>query len=271
MTGAAAASRGAPSSAGAGGSPPAPRALGCGARRRRRRATAAPAPGAAFLAVPRRAPDRHHRARPRPPGSWPSFTVLAGDRAELDETFARADRRDRGPHGGPAARGPRPRLPAAADSGILGPEPPPDDLSVVVSVGASLFDGRYGLADRKPRELVQMPFLANDRLDPARSHGDLLLTIAGRAPGHRPLRAAPADAAHPPHAGAALGGRRLQPARRRPSRAHDRLAAQPAGLHRRHRQPRRRRRRRCMDRHVWVGAGDGEPAWAAGGSYHACA
>ena len=63
------------------------------------------------------------------------------------------------------------------DSGILGPDPPPDDLSIVVSVGASLFDDRYGLADRRPRELVQMPFLANDRLDPERSHGDLLLTV----------------------------------------------------------------------------------------------
>ena len=68
------------------------------------------------------------------------------------------------------------------DSGILGPEPPPDDLSVVVSVGASLFDGRYGLADRKPRELVKMPFMANDRLDPDRSHGDLLLTIQAEHP-----------------------------------------------------------------------------------------
>jgi deferrochelatase/peroxidase EfeB len=26
--------------------------------------------------------------------------------------------------------------------------------------------------------------------------------------------------------------------------------------------------RAAMDRHVWVGAGDGEPTWAAGGSYH---
>jgi deferrochelatase/peroxidase EfeB len=51
-----------------------------------------------------------------------------------------------------------------------------------VSVGASPFDDRYELADRKPRELVTMPFLANDRLDPARSHGDVLVTLQGKEP-----------------------------------------------------------------------------------------
>ena len=43
----------------------------------------------------------------------------------------------------------------------------PTTCRVIVGVGASLFDDRFGLADRKPSELVTMPFLANDRLDPA--------------------------------------------------------------------------------------------------------
>ena len=55
-------------------------------------------------------------------------------------------------------------------------------LMATVSVGASLFDDRYGLADRKPRELVTMPFLANDRLDPERSHGDVLIALQGKEP-----------------------------------------------------------------------------------------
>ena len=67
-------------------------------------------------------------------------------------------------------------------SGTVGNPPPAADLSVIVAVGASLFDGRYGLAPRKPRELVSMPFLANDRLDPAITHGDVLLTISADTP-----------------------------------------------------------------------------------------
>ncbi len=78
-----------------------------------------------------------------------------------------------------AGRMPEVRDPAypPSETGILGPEPPADDLGIVVSVGASLFDDRFGLADRAPRELVTMPFLANDRLDPDRSHGDILISI----------------------------------------------------------------------------------------------
>ena len=42
-----------------------------------------------------------------------------------------------------------------------------------------------------------MPFIANDRLDPARSHGDLLLTISSQHTDARHLRPAPADAGAP--------------------------------------------------------------------------
>ena len=63
-------------------------------------------------------------------------------------------------------------------TGAVGNPPPPADLTIIVSVGASLFDDRFGLADRIPQHLVEMPFLANDKLDPARSHGDVLLTIS---------------------------------------------------------------------------------------------
>ncbi|MGE3235937.1 MAG: Dyp-type peroxidase domain-containing protein, partial [Thermoleophilia bacterium] len=105
-----------------------------------------------------------------------AFTVIADDRAHLAETLRDLSDEVQGLMEGRPIEVRDPAYPPA-DSGILGPEPPADDLSVVVSVGASLFDGRYGLADRRPSELVQMPFMANDRLDPERSHGDLLLTI----------------------------------------------------------------------------------------------
>jgi deferrochelatase/peroxidase EfeB len=64
-----------------------------------------------------------------------------------------------------------------ADSGILGPVNDPDVLSVTIAFGASLFDGRYGLAGQRPRELITMPTFAIDDLDPTQSHGDVLLQI----------------------------------------------------------------------------------------------
>src|SRR5436305_6214702 len=46
---------------------------------------------------------------------------------------------------------------------------------ILVSVGASLFDGRYGLGPRRPAGLTTMPSFSNDALAPAWCHGDLLL------------------------------------------------------------------------------------------------
>ena len=38
------------------------------------------------------------------------------------------------------------------------------------------------MAGLRPEELVEMPYLANDRLDDAWSHGDLLITLAADRP-----------------------------------------------------------------------------------------
>jgi deferrochelatase/peroxidase EfeB len=46
-----------------------------------------------------------------------------------------------------------PKLPPP-DSGILGPVVTPDNLTITVSVGDSLFDERFGLARRKPKRLI---------------------------------------------------------------------------------------------------------------------
>ena len=70
-----------------------------------------------------------------------------------------------------------PKLPPL-DSGLMGPRVFPDNLTMTVAVGTSLFDqDRFGLADRKPRELVTMRRFPNDALDAAFCHGDLLVQI----------------------------------------------------------------------------------------------
>ena len=61
------------------------------------------------------------------------------------------------------------------DSGILGPVVTPDNLTVTVSVGESLFDERYGLSSVKPKHLSRMQGFPNDALEPAFCHGDLSL------------------------------------------------------------------------------------------------
>ena len=63
------------------------------------------------------------------------------------------------------------------DSGILGPVNAPDSLTVTIAFGASLFDGRYGLAAQRPRHLTAMPAFAHDELDPYRTGGDVLVQI----------------------------------------------------------------------------------------------
>lgn len=66
----------------------------------------------------------------------------------------------------------------ALDTGILGNDGRATSTSVVVGVGASLFDERFGLADQIPVELQKMPSFTNDYLvREDRSHGDLSITV----------------------------------------------------------------------------------------------
>ncbi len=197
-------------------------------------------------------------------GLMAAFGTQAGDRAGLDRMFRELTDEIRGLMSG---RPPQPRDPAypAVDSGVLGATPPADNLSVVVSVGASLFDGRYGLADRQPVELVTMPFLANDRLDPKGSHGDLLLTLEGQHPDTlqfalRQLMRRTRDSLvlrwmvegySRGSETATSGGTARNLLGFKDGTAN--LELTDAAL---------------LDRLVWVAESDPEPDWAVGGSYH---
>lgn len=64
-----------------------------------------------------------------------------------------------------------------AESGILGTHLQPDSLTITVSVGAPLFDERFGFASQKPRYLTEMTPFPNDRLEKNWCGGDLMLQI----------------------------------------------------------------------------------------------
>ncbi|MBZ5736681.1 iron uptake transporter deferrochelatase/peroxidase subunit [Nocardioides mangrovi] len=113
--------------------------------------------------------------------SYVALDVTARGRAELGRTLRILTDRIRAlTAGGPTPTGGL--VATDADSGILGIDAPAGGLTVTVSVGASLFDDRFGLADRRPARLRTMPAFPNDDLDPRWCGGDLLLQICGDEP-----------------------------------------------------------------------------------------
>lgn len=148
-----------------------------------------------------------------------------------------------------------------ADSGTLGPQVTAGRLTATVGVGASLFDGRYDLRDRKPRRLSTMESFPDDDLDPDWCHGDLSLQLCADSPDT--VLHALRDIAR--HTRGALQIRWRIDGFVSPPR--------PSGTPRNHMGFKDGTANpdtgdaRAMDRLVWVGAHSGEPAWATGGSY----
>jgi deferrochelatase/peroxidase EfeB len=112
----------------------------------------------------------------RDQATYVALDVIAPDRARLVQGLqllsARARELSRGTSFGPGQVDDPP-----VDSGTLGTTIAPDGLTVTIAFGASLFDHRYGLAALRPAGLVTMPNFPDDDLDPARSHGDVLVQI----------------------------------------------------------------------------------------------
>jgi deferrochelatase/peroxidase EfeB len=193
-----------------------------------------------------------------------SFDVLADDRAGLERLLRTLTKRialltQAGPV--PVLD---PKLPPA-DSGLLGPQLYPDNLTMTVAVGASLFDDRFGLAASKPRHLIAMQQFPNDALDPKSCHGDLMLQICSNTaetnihalrdivknlPDLLALRWK-LDGFLPPHTIKRAGKDTVRNLLGFKDGTAN-LAVSDTAL---------------MDRVVWVQPGSDEPAWAAGGSY----
>ena len=201
---------------------------------------------------------------PQPPAALvAAFDVVAGDAAALGAVLQALTTEARALTAGDVAAEADPLRPPA-DNLILGPTPSPDGLTVTVSVGASLFDARFGLGDKKPVQLVEMPRFPNDQLERDQLHGDLMIEVAGGAPDtcqhalRRLMRATRSS----------LVLRWMLPGFLRPNTltvgtsTRNLLGfkdgtANPDGTD-----------AALMDELVWVQSGGVEPAWAVGGSYH---
>ncbi|MFS2224848.1 iron uptake transporter deferrochelatase/peroxidase subunit [Pantoea sp. B65] len=196
-----------------------------------------------------------------------AFDVLAADKNDLQRLFSLLTRRIAFlTTGGKAPLVTNPQLPPM-DSGILGENIYPDNLTITVSLGSSLFDERFGLQHLKPLKLQSMTRFPNDALDASLCHGDLLLQICANT-NDTVIHALRDIIKHSPdllsvrwrregfisdHAARSRGKETpinllgFKDGTANPDTSNGAL----------------------MDNILWVGAGQGEPAWTLGGSYQA--
>ena len=199
-----------------------------------------------------------------------SFDVTTDDREEvvamLKQWTAMAERMTRAEeaveHG---AVGLNPYAPPADTGEALGL--PPSQLTLTIGFGPSFFtkDGRdrFGVADRRPEALIDMPRFPNETMDPARSHGDICVQACANDPQvavHAIRNLARVAFGTAAVRYSQLGFGRTSSTTRDQATPRNlfgfkdgtaNLKAEDTG---------------ALDDHVWVADGDG-PAWMTGGSY----
>ena len=221
-------------------------------------------PAARLPAVPFHGPWQAGITNPPPPAAcFASFNVTATGRAELIDMLKTLTQRASFLASGGVPANPGPVDPPS-DSGTLGPDVPADGLTITVAFGSTLFDTRFGIADRKPNRLTKMTSFPNDDLKPDLCGGDLLLQICAGSP-DTAIHALRDITKH------TRGGMQVL------WRIDGFVApARPAAVPRNHlgfmdgianpdvADP------QVANRLLWVTPGLGEPEWATGGTYHVC-
>lgn len=139
----------------------------------------------------------------------------------------------------------------------------PTGVEVTVAVGASLFDHRFGLAKRRPRRLRAMTAFANDALQSQWCHGDVLLQVCASSKAEVAQAVERLTAVDGLAVRWAMDGFRAEnttTANGRPSTRdlfgfREGVGNPDSGS------------AAEMGSRVWAGPDDGEPVWAAGGTY----
>ncbi|HTX62258.1 MAG TPA: Dyp-type peroxidase, partial [Acidimicrobiales bacterium] len=199
-------------------------------------------------------------SEPTPATAVVSYDVIASSRAELADLLRTVTTQLRRLYAGglPVNLGP---ASPQSDNGILGQIVPPRQVAFVLGVGASLFDGRFGLSERRPATLTTMQSFANDDLDPAICGGDLSLQI---------MAADTDTVVHAVREIAMVTRGGMQPRWRldgfhsppRPTGTPRNLFGFKDGIANPDTADARQ-----MDQLIWVQRGDPEPAWTARGTY----
>jgi len=144
---------------------------------------------------------------------------------------------------------------------------PASQLTLTVGFGPTFFtkDGkdRFGVADKRPEALIDLPKFPNETMDPARSHGDICVQACANDPQvavHAIRNLARVAFGTAAVRYSQLGFGRTSSTTREQATPRNlfgfkdgtsNLKAEDTG---------------ALDDHVWVGDGDG-PAWMTGGSY----
>lgn len=112
---------------------------------------------------------------PRPAsGLVASFDIVVSSLDEFEQMLRRLTERARFlTQGGPVPQR-DPKLPPA-DSGLLGPDIPPDAQTITLALGDSVFQRFDWLTPLRPARLQRMVQFPNDALEPGICHGDMTL------------------------------------------------------------------------------------------------